>query len=102
MEENEFYVYPGIYFTCGGCASSLSSYQPERRPYKPRIYCLNPSCHKYLIVYVISDEHRISVFDTGERATDPRATTQPPAQLGGGPARNAANITNVTTPEAPI
>ena len=100
MEENEFYVYPGgSYFLCGGCGWSLSPYQPERRPFKMRVCCFNTVCPKYLTVFLIGDEHRIAAFDTGERATV-TPPLQPPTQPGG--ARNAANIGNVTAPEAPI
>lgn len=107
VEPNEFYVYPGgSYFCCGGCGGSLSPYQPERRPYKPRVCCFNRSCLKYLHVLLIGDEYRITAFDTGERATDPflaqAGTTQVTAGgiLAATPVapREETNFTNITIP----
>lgn len=100
MEPDEFYVYPGgSYFTCGGCAGSLSPYQPDRRPYKPRVCCFNSNCPKYLVVFLIGDEYRIPAFDTGERATV-ATPLQPPIQPGANPTgANAGDTVNIT--EAP-
>src|SRR6266576_1353607 len=93
MEEDEFYVYPGIYYHCGACASSLSPYQSDRRPYKPKVCCFNPSCPKFLIVFTIGDEARVTVYDTGEKAEDPRNQVN---------IANAANLAVAATGEARV
>ena len=97
MEDNEFYCYPGVYMCCGACGSSMAPYIPNlnvRLVAPGKIYCGNQSCPKYNIVYLISPEHRVTVFDTGLRVV-------PPVQTGvigyagvGGPAMMTANAGN--------
>jgi hypothetical protein len=72
MEPNEFYVYPGTYFMCGGCGSSMAPVYPQQGRWKYKLYCGNPNCPKYLVIFELGEEARIPIFDTGERAPDPR------------------------------
>lgn len=94
MEHNEFYVYPGTYFTCGACGSSLSPWAYNDRPYRPKVVCMNPNCSKFRHVLVIGDEHRIVAFDTGELCPNPMIAMQN--------AQNARNnMATATTTEIP-
>jgi hypothetical protein len=73
MEPNEYFVYPGTYFICGGCGSSMApAYnQSQRGRWRYKIYCGNPNCPNYLSIFELGDEAKVPVFDTGERAPDP-------------------------------
>lgn len=103
MEPDEFYVYPGTYYVCGKCTSSLSPYKPEDRPYRPRICCFNHSCPMFLVVLELGHEARVTAYDTGERALDPRLlqaqATNAVVQAGTNLAYDAINRTiTIRTP----
>jgi hypothetical protein len=98
MEADETFVYPGSsYFTCGSCGYSLAPFAPERRPFRLRVSCGNVSCSMYRKVLLIGDEHRVTAFDTGELAPDPRLHVGTGLDTGGG----QAQATNATTEAGP-
>ena len=71
MEGNGHFAYNGNYLICGYCGSSLTPYWDSGnrvQPYKFRVYCGNPHCKRYLEVYLIGDEAKVSLWPTGVKA----------------------------------